>query len=172
MKIILKAVIASTLVLATAPVSASTLVLFDFNAAEGDRVTSSPYVDQELQRMARQGLIRPVGVPINDMGARQTTSVDVVSPVSMPPLGVGVRVLTGRVTWQITTQRNGDQLSYEAIIRTTQGFDNGIGAPTQTTSGETSLVGVANMSNEGRPAFARRYATPGGSRMLVGIIQP
>ena len=122
--------------------------------------------------MARQGLIRPVTVFMDDAGSRRTTSVDIVAPVNLPPLGVGVRVLTGTVTWQITTQRSSDQFSYEAVIRTSQGFSNGIGAPTQTTSGEVSLVGVANIDNSGRPAFARRYTTPGGARMLVGIVRP
>lgn len=172
MKTILKALIPAIAMMTALPASASTLVLFDFNAAEGDRITSSPYVDQEIDRMVRQGLLRPIPVHMDDGGTQLSTDVDVVLPANIPPQGLGVRILTGGVTWRITTQRNGDQFSYEAVIRTSQGFSNGIGPSTQNSSSEATLVGVANIENEGRPAFARRYTTPGGARMLVGIVTP
>lgn len=151
---------------------ATTLVLMDFNATEGDRVTSSPYVDQELERMTRQGLIRPIVIHVDDNGGKRTDVIDMQTPATPPPLGVGVRILTGSVQWHVTTERAGNQINYQIDIRTSQGFTNGMGPPTQVTNGGANLVGVANISADGAPAIARRYSTPGGMRMMVGVLRP
>jgi len=172
MNIILKAATAALACMTALPACASTLVIYDTSAQFGERIASSPYSSQEFERLARQGLLRRVTVPVDDQGGRNTADVDVVQPVPPPLLGTGVRVQTRNVKWRVITQRSGDQLSYEAVITEAQGFVNGISPPSQVVRNDVSLIGVANIDNEGRPAFARTYAAPAGTRLLVGYVIP
>lgn len=172
MKVILKAALAAAALTASAPAWSSTLMLIDFNAQEGERVTGSPYADQEIARMIRQGLLRPVLVPIDDQGSEQRTTVDILAPTTTPPLGIGQRILKVSVVWEITTQRQSDQMSYQAVIRSRQAYEDGVLPPTQVTQSEIRLDGIASMRPGPRPSFSQRYTTPGGPRMLIGFVRP
>lgn len=154
------------------PSFASNLILYDFNAQEGQRIAGSAYADQELARLTRQGLLRPQVVPIDDNGNELSKTIDVIRPFNVPPLGLGTKILTASVRWIVTTQRDGPEFFYQAIIETNQSFTNGITMPTDQKSFRSVVAGVAKMNNGGKPVFAQRYDSPGGPRMLIGLVVP
>jgi len=166
----MKTILVATALLAATPATASTLILYDVDASYGERLAITPLLEQEFARNTRSGLASPILVPVNDDGSPRTVEVDVAAPVPVYPLGPGVRVQRGRVTWRITTSLSGNALSYEAVIVRASAMTDGV-TLTAPTVNQTNIVGTARVDGPG-PAIARRYAAPGGSRMVFGFLRP
>lgn len=147
---------------------ASTLVLYDMPIEQGRRLSGLPYPQQRIDAMLRAGLLRPVTVPVDDDGGRRTTVVDIVPPSPAPDFGPGFKVLQTRASWQITTERIGDQVSYEIAITSGQAFVGG-GDVVQPVSSSANLIGIAPVAAQGA-AFERTYSTPAGTRMMIGFV--
>lgn len=165
----LMATIAACLVATATPAAASTLVLYDTPASTGQRLVDSPYFAQEFERMVRNGLARPIPVPVNDDGTTRTQDVPVIRPGPIPPLGLGISILQGAIDWRVTTTLANGTLSYDIEIVRRSGYSNGVTVTNQNTT-RSRVTGTARADRRD-PVFAQRYAAPGGDRMLIGILR-
>lgn len=171
MRIMTKAVLATLLTATTAPAIASTLVLYDLDAVTGRRLAMSPYADQDVARMEKQGLIRGYPFQVNDDGTETLQSAELISPPPMLPTA-GVRNLVGRVTWEVTTQMSDGRLRYRNLITSEQGFSNGQGPLADYRRSEVTVSGEVAGVASNRPIVTNAYTNNRGNRMMIGFLYP
>lgn len=150
---------------------AATLTLYDTNAADGARLANAAYAMQDMARMVRNGLARPVALNVDDYGAPTVSRFDVRLPVLpfAPTPGFSTRI--SRITWEVTARMSDGAVVYEVRIINASAWNDGIRPLRDVRTDSVTLSGQARPAGE-RVSFAQAYGPSTERRMLIGFLTP
>ena len=165
---------AVTLATMTAPAGASTLLMVDVAQDAGARLVQDAYFDQTFDRMTREGLLKPVGMHVDD-GGSTTRRIELLQTPAPQGLGLrlGVRTLAASRRIDVTIDTGDGWLAYDANIIQDRAMTDGIRPPDQRSHETTRISGRTGVDPESHsPTFWHSYEMGGARRMLIGVLRP